>query len=249
MKFAFRWAFRLFVVGVVLLVALLLLKDTLVKSLAQRRIRSQTGLEVRIGKFETRLLTPTVTIENFKLYNSAEFGGSVFIDMPELHLEYDPAAMASRKLHFTLVRFSLADVGVVENKDGLSNLESIKSELEKKTGKAGKDREKDKAQIEFSGIDTLDLTVGKVNFTSLKNPKSNRTFNIGLKNRILKNVRSEADVASLLMEIVIKQGLDLLNPKLGLPTNSIQLPESPLSVPKDHKKASETAPAVGTRAE
>src|SRR5258708_17164575 len=113
MKTLFRWAFRLLILLVVLLVAAVLLMDTIVRAVAENALRRQTGLDVKIGKFEVGLLNPKVTIENLVIYNSAEFGGSPLIDMPELHVEYDRDALFANKLHFKLVRFNLAQLNIV----------------------------------------------------------------------------------------------------------------------------------------
>ncbi len=201
-KFIFRWAFRLLILLIVLAVAFVLLKDDLVKSFAERRILQETGMEVKIGKFETRLLTPTLTIENFKLYNTEEFGGSLFMDLPELHLEYDPARLALGKLHFKLLRLNLTEVNVVENKEGRTNLESVQKRLEERT--ASKRQRARQSSIEFTGIDTLNLTIGKLNYLNLNRPKQNRVFDVSLKNEIVKNLKSEADLSGLIAKSLFR---------------------------------------------
>ena len=118
MRRLIRWALYLFVLLVVLVVAAVLLLNTIVKQAIQSRFRARTGMDARIGQVDVGLLSPTFTIENFKLYNTADFGGSIFIDMPELHLEYDPLAIRSGKLHFKLVRLDLAEVALVQDKKG-----------------------------------------------------------------------------------------------------------------------------------
>jgi uncharacterized protein involved in outer membrane biogenesis len=204
---------------IVLLVALVLLKDTLIKSLAERRIRSETGLDVRIGKFEVGLLTPTVTIENFKLYNNPEFGGSMFIDLPELHLEYDLTPMTSGQLHLKLLRLNLTEINLVENKDG-SNLELLQHKLEENP--QGSPEQKNKRKIEFTGIDTLNLTIGKVNYANLKEPGKNWSRNLGLKNEVVKNVKSEADLAGVVLKSLVRtwySGRGAIVPVLEKPAN------------------------------
>src|SRR5205809_75308 len=122
MKFLIRWTLRLFIISVVLVVALVLLKDPLLKALTEYRLRSRTGLDVRIGRFEVSLSSPRLVMENFKLYNSAEFGGSPLIEIPELQLECDPTAFAFRRLHLKLLRLHLSEVNIVESRDGRTNI-------------------------------------------------------------------------------------------------------------------------------
>ena len=221
MRFLVRWTFRCLLLLIVLVVALVLLKDTLIKSLAERRIRAQTGLEVRIGKFEVSLLTPTVTIENFKLYNTPEFGGSMFIDLPELHLEYDLTPMTSGRLHLKLLRLNLTELNLVENKDGKTNLELLQHKLE--VDPKWSAQQKNKRKIEFTGIDTLNLTIGKVNYASLKEPGKNWSRDLGLKNEVVKNVRSEADLAGIVLKSLVRtwySGRGAIVPAPEKPANS-----------------------------
>jgi uncharacterized protein involved in outer membrane biogenesis len=133
-KFVMRWAFRGLILLIVLVVALLLLKDNLVKGLAENRLRSETGMEVRIGRFEIALFSPTVTIQDFKLYNPPEFGGGVFVDMPELHVEYSRGALWHRELHLRLLRLNLSEVNVVESTGGQTNLEVLQARQKQRLG-------------------------------------------------------------------------------------------------------------------
>src|SRR5712671_3808479 len=121
----FRWALYLFIIFVVLVVAAVLLFDTMVRSFAEHNLRSQTGMDVKIGRFSVGFFSPTVTVENLKLYNTAEFGGGEFIDLPELHLVYDRAAFRTGKLHLNLVRLNLAEIHLVENKEGRRNFDAL----------------------------------------------------------------------------------------------------------------------------
>ena len=202
MRFLFRWLFRLVALALILIVAALLLKDTVIKALAERRIRNATGLEVRIGRFETSLLTPTITIENFKLYNAPEFGSGIFLDLPELHLEYDPAPMLSGQLRLNVLRLNLAELNLVENAAGQMNLEKLKTQLE--AAATNGDSNQTSGGVAFAGIGTLNLTLGKVSFTSLKQPGRNWSRELGVKNEIVQDVKSAADLSGLLLKTALK---------------------------------------------
>jgi len=106
-----------------------------------------------------------VTIENLVIYNSAEFGGSPLIDMPELHVEYDRDALFSNKLHFKLVRFNLAQVNIVEDTHGRRNLDVLQKHMEAADGHAVKtNKSSSSSQVRFAGIETLNLSLGKATF-------------------------------------------------------------------------------------
>jgi hypothetical protein len=210
MKFFLRWAIRLFIVFAVLLVGLVLLKDTLLKRLTEYRLRSQTGLEVRIGRFEARLSGPSLVVQDFKVYNSAEFGGSALVDIPELRVECNTAQLALGKLHLTLLRLHLNEVNIVQSKDGRTNLVVLKERLQRKRGGQSSDKNRGMG-LAFQGIDTLNLTVGKVKYSSLRKPSSNLEFDVGLKNELLTNVKSMEDLSGLLLKVIFRHGLNILS--------------------------------------
>src|SRR5436309_14982293 len=118
MKKLFKWFFRLILVLVLLAVLLVLFLDPIAKALAERQIREQTGLEVKIGKASIGLRSPTLALENFKQVNSPDFGGSTFIDTPELHAQYHLPALRARKVHSNLMRINPGEMHIIKDKEG-----------------------------------------------------------------------------------------------------------------------------------
>ena len=92
-KFIFKWLLRLFVLAVVLAVILFLSFDSILRVVMENRIHAQTGMEAEIGKFHFGLTQPVVEIKNLQLFNSAAFGGTPLLNIPEIHVEYDRAAL------------------------------------------------------------------------------------------------------------------------------------------------------------
>src|SRR6266566_3290412 len=130
MKWLFKWCYRLILLLVVAIIALVLFKDAIIKAVVEQRIRARTGMDVKIGRFSVGIFSPVVTIEKLKLYNRPEFGGTPFIDMPELP--------------------------VVKNEAGQTNLVSLMAEPD------AKEARKHARDLEFAGIDVLNLSLGKV---------------------------------------------------------------------------------------
>ena len=116
MKFIFKWLLRLFIVAVVLLVVFFLSFDSIMRVVIEHKIRAQTGMEAKIGKFHLGLLEPVVEIKDLRLYNSAEFGGAPFLNIPEIHVEYDKPALKKGEIHITLLRFNLGELDIVKNR-------------------------------------------------------------------------------------------------------------------------------------
>ena len=195
MRRLFRWAFRialfLLVCAVLGVVAVLLLLDTLTKEVIVNRLRSRTGLEAKVTSVHVGLLSPTLTIEGLKLYNTADFGGSVCLDMPELHVEYDPAAMRSRQLHLTLLRLDVKELSVTVDKTKKSNFDTFKRRC-KEPDKTKWEWEK----MKFTSIDVLNVTLGKFHISNLATGRAEE-MDFGLKNQILRNVKTGADLSPL----------------------------------------------------
>jgi uncharacterized protein involved in outer membrane biogenesis len=208
-KWFFRWAFRVFILLIILVVAGLLLMDTIVREYAEYQIRSQTGMETRIGKLRVGLLNPGLTVENMVLYNSAAFGGSPFIEMRELHVEYDRDALIARKLHCKLVRFNLSQINLVEDKNGKRNFEKMEAMAQPgQTTKNGRPI-KNLSGVEFTGIDTLNLTLGKVTYLRMNDPQKRDEFKMNVDHQIFTNVKTEQDFQSDLVIALLRSGANL----------------------------------------
>jgi uncharacterized protein involved in outer membrane biogenesis len=219
MKTIFRWLFRLFlalvVITILLVIGALLLKDTLAKSFAEKGLRDGTGLDARIAKLEVGIATPTVNIEGLKIYNPPQFGGGTLFEMPELRVEYSPEALRDQKLRFKSIRLNISEVHLIRDKDGRTNIEGIEQ-----AGKRNKKDPKEKpaaSDIEFGGVDTLYLTVGRIRLTDLANPRNNAELNIGLKDEVGRNLKTEEDLQSwmqlTMLKVLLKQAFT--NPKAG----------------------------------
>jgi uncharacterized protein involved in outer membrane biogenesis len=230
----FKWVLRIVVLLVIAVVLLLVFKDTILRKIAEHQIRSQTGMDVKIGRFSSGLLSPDVTIENFKLYNTPQFGGTEFLNIPELHIEFDVEAFRQQKLRIKLVRFNLAELDVVKNQAGETNIVSMMAKMPK--GKlaphgiriGGK-------KYEFESIDVLNLSIGKMRMIDLKDRNNDRDVILNADNQVFNNVKTEGDVYSILFLIWLRSGgaslikpsdiaNDLLNRKPKKPRQQLERP-------------------------
>ena len=137
MKTFFRWVIRICVtllcLTVLLAVLAVLLKDIIAKSLAEKNLRDNTGMDAKIEKMEVGLMTPTVNLSGLKIYNSEQFGGDSFLEMPELRMEYVPGDIRDGKMHLKTVRLNLSEIHIVKDKTGHTNLEMLDKEVKKKS--------------------------------------------------------------------------------------------------------------------
>jgi hypothetical protein len=199
MKFIFKWLFRLLILAVVLIVVFFLSLNSVLRVVIEHNIRAQTGMDAEIGRFKLGLLEPTVEIQNLKIYNSTNFAGTPFLDIPEIHVEYDRAALAKKKIRITLMRFNLGELDIVKNQAGETNIFALG--LSAPAKKSGGDQTAINFQkqtgYDFKGIDTLNISIGKFKYIDLKDPQNNREQTIGLENVVVPKIKSETDLASL----------------------------------------------------
>jgi hypothetical protein len=214
MKFIFKWLFRLFILAVVLIVVFFLSLNSILRVWIEHNIRAQTGMDAEIGTFSLGLAAPEITITDFKLFNPASFGGTPFLDIPEIHVEYDRAALARRELHLTLVRFNLGELDIVKNEAGQTNIFSLAPPppTARKTG--GKISFSKQTGMDFTGIDVLNVSFGTAKFIDLQNQKNNRVQKIGIENCVMKNVKMPTDLAGLGLLVGLRSG-DFFNSLTG----------------------------------
>ena len=209
MKTFFRWVIRifvtLFILGVLLAVIAVLLKDVIAKSLAEKNLRDNTGMDAKIEKMEIGLATPTVNLEGLKLYNTADFGGGTFLEMPELRVEYVPGDIRDGKLHFKTVRLHLAEVNIKKNKKGKTNIDLMQKEAKKKS--SGQKNKTNTPGVDFGGIDTLYLTVGRIKITDEGDSRNNDVIEVGIKEEVGKNLKTEEQITQWFNSVVLKVAL------------------------------------------
>ena len=209
MKFIFKWLFRLLLLAVVLAVILLLSLDPLLRVVAERSIRMQTGMDAEIGQFHLGLIEPVLTIRDLKIHNPPSFGGTPFLNIPEIHVEYDRAALAKNELHLTLVRFNLGELDLVKNDLGQTNLFALGLTLPTKAPAASQPDSaafKKHTGMTFVGADVVNISVGTLKYIDLKNQHNNREQKVGIENQVIKNVKTPADLAGVGLLVILRGG-------------------------------------------
>ena len=208
----FRWVIRAAVAGALLCAVLYFLKDTLLKSYLERRISQATGITARIEKLHWELRNHTLTLRNFKLYNAAEFGGGPFLDFPEVNLEFVRSELVSGKLHLKRLQIHLAEVHLVKNLAGKFNVEFADEDA------AATEAQEPKSNpaLDFAGIDHLQLTLGKIVYTDLQNSANDAQYDLGVKDEVIKDVRTESDFTNWLLAQLMAKDLHELTRSLKL---------------------------------
>lgn len=148
----------------VLFFAVVLARDAIIKTTAEKGIEMMTGLKLEIGNFKTGLLKPVVHVQNFKLFNPKDFSDSIMIDIPEVYVNYNLPAILRGEVHLPEVRLTLSEFIVVKNAQGELNLDALKSIQAQKKDRAPADKTTEKTSAESPSIkiDELRLRIGRV---------------------------------------------------------------------------------------
>ncbi len=208
-KFIFKWTLRLLLLAVALVVIFFLSLDSILRVMIEHNIRAQTGMDAEIGKFHLGLIEPVVEIKNLQLYNPASFGGTPFLNIPEIHVEYDRVALAKNQIHITLLRFNLGELDIVKNESGQTNLFALGLAVpnQKELAKgSGLNEVKKQTGLDFKGIDVLNVSVGTAKYIDLKDQKNNREQKLGIENQVIKNVQTSADLTGLAVLVALRSG-------------------------------------------
>jgi hypothetical protein len=187
-------------------VTLILCKDIIIRNLTERRIIDQTGLYVRIDRLHVGVTDPVLSMQGFKLYNRPEFGGGLLLHLNDLHVEYDPESLQSGELHLNLFRLDLEELNIVRNAAGQTNIVDF---IESAGTKGMESLSLNLAAKEFgfTGIDELDLSLGRIRFIDLGDPRRTREAYFGLKHEKIRNIRSEGDLYGVAGIVLLRSGL------------------------------------------
>ena len=189
--------------GLLLIVGLLNL-DWLAKKSLTVALHRLTGGEVKLERVELGLRAGTFRLQNLVVFNPPGFGDGPLLDLPELFLEYDAAAAATNALHFKQVRLNVAELGIVVDAKGRTNIFALNgalAELQKRPSGPKK------APPNFTGIDTLTVSLGRFSSIDLRSPARTNVIRLGLHNESLHNVRTVADLGPLLFKLLLSGAL------------------------------------------
>ena len=182
----------LFVAGIV--------KDQIIKSTVTVVTSNVLGAPVHIDGFSLGILTQTVGISGFKIYNPKGFSNSVLIDLPKIKVKYDVLALLKKKIHIIEGQIEIKEMGLEKNKDKKLNVDSLKVVAD------GQKKSSDKGFPQMPiQIDVLSLNIGQVvsRDYSVSPGPSLKVYDINI-NKTYKNISSIQELALLIMSEPMK---------------------------------------------
>lgn len=185
---------KILIVIAIVIVALFLTKDLLVKSVLTAGISSFTDLAVGIKGLNVGIFKSAVEMKGFKLYNPRSFKDRIMMDMPELYVDYDLGSIFTGTKHIKVLKLYLEKFVVIKNEAGQLNLDSLKAIQAPAGGKAARAKE---AGIR---IDVMELKVGKVIYIDYSKGGAPvvKEYDVGLNERY-ENITNPYALASLIV--------------------------------------------------
>ena len=200
MKKALRWVGGGLLLLLLLGVVVWLLKDSILKSVTERRLKEEMGLTIKIGRFKTDLTGLSVKLKDLRVLNPLGFGSAAFVEIPEAFCVLQLRQAKTNQIHFKELKVHLAELNLIKNKQGLLNVESVKESIAQALAR----RKKSLFNFGFGGIDRLELTLGKVNYTDQQQPENTTQIDLGVQNEVATNLQTEEQLSAWLNAFLIR---------------------------------------------
>jgi uncharacterized protein involved in outer membrane biogenesis len=202
MKKIFKWFFRLVLIAMALVAVLILFRNPLLRIMAEQQVRQETGMETILGRVRIDLRSPVIRLENVRLISPPEFGGRLFLDLPEVRLEYDSVALLFRRIRIRRIAFRLDEMRIVRNAQGQTNLEIFRERLA--LGRAASSLAH--WNWEYDGTEYVTFAVGRLNYFDGRDPKKSEEIYAGVRDVTIKPLRSGLDILIALARIAESRG-------------------------------------------
>ena len=209
-----------FVVVVVLVAGLYLGRNVIARSAVEAGAKEMTGFPLKIGSLDLAFGESRIAVRDIQLLNPPEFKEPVFVEMPELTVDYDTGSLLGDTPHLKNLVVDLKRIVIVRTKEGESNVMKLKGAVASKDGAA-------KPKVHYK-IDTFRLKIGTVEFKDYKagNP-AEKSMALNLDDTY-KNFTDATEINRLVLLTVVKKaklpfiGIDAtqLAGSLGNITNS-----------------------------
>jgi hypothetical protein len=202
-KKIFKW---IGIIVAVIMVALLLCRNLLIKHAIQLGIKKAIGINTSIDKINIGLFQSTIQIKGLTIYNPEGFEGETLAKVPLIYLDYELGPLLHYKMHCTKMKININEITIVKNRKGEINLNRLKSIAEETTSPQ---KAKKKKETEVK-IDKLILTVDHVKFVDYSKGKrpEQLTIPIGLNREEFKNLNSTEEIVRVIaLKTIVSAGL------------------------------------------
>lgn len=117
---------KLLAVLVLLVVVLFLARNIIARKAVEIGAKKITGFPLEIGSIDLGLFSSKVEVHDVKLMNPSGFQEKMFVDMPQLYVDYRLGSMLSGAPHINDMLINIKQLVVVRNEKGDSNAMKLK---------------------------------------------------------------------------------------------------------------------------
>src|SRR6266404_2506469 len=175
---------------VVLLVILFLARNAIARKSVEIGAKRITGFPLEIGTVDVGLFSSKVDVRDLKLMNPPEFQERMFVDMPELYVDYRLGSMLSGAPHINDMLINIKQLVIVKTDKGDSNAMKLKGVV----SSGGSSKSSAKYQV-----DQLRIQVGSVTIKDYSRVKPmERTLTLNLQ-RTYKNISDSTNITRLVL--------------------------------------------------
>ncbi len=190
---------RLFLIVLAVLAAFSVVRDMALGMIISSVASNVVGAPVRMGGFSLGLMRQSVDIRDLRIYNPPGFPKEPFVTIPRAAAQWKLADILQGHLHLIRVDFNLKELVVIKNKEGKTNIDSLKLAGQKQSNaKSG-------SQPIKMQIDRLALDIGRVVHKdySARDPPVVTVRELGIKKEF-KNISSGEQLALLILSEPMK---------------------------------------------
>lgn len=183
------------------LAVLFLARGAVANAAVRMGVKAVTGLRLEMRRLEVGLFRSQIHVTGMRLHNPAGFREKIMADVPELYVDADLPGLLRGKTHLRELRLDFQELLVEKNREGKTNLDSLKGVQETKKDQAQGRPVAEKARKPFAfQIDKLRLKVGKVVYKdySQGEPPMVREFRVNIDEEY-SNIHDTTGLASLIV--------------------------------------------------
>jgi hypothetical protein len=202
-----KWLLKILAALVVLVIVLFLSLNLIARLSVEYGAKKITGFPLQVGSVNLKVFRSTVDVRDILLKNPPEYKEPLFVNMPELYIDYRLGSMLGGAPHVNEMRINIKQLIVVKNDKGETNAQKLKSVVS-----SGKSSSK-------YYVDSLHIHVGTVIIKDFSRPKPterNVTLNI---DATYKNISDSTDITRLVLLTVMSQ---VRLPEIGINTEDLK---------------------------
>jgi hypothetical protein len=195
---------------IVLVAILFLARNIIARVSVEYGAKKITGFPLTIGSVDLELFSSKVDVHDLKLMNPPEFQEPMFVDMPQLFVDYRFGTMISGTPHINSMLINIKQLVVVKNSKGESNAQKLKGVVSSGGGSSKSSK---------YAIDKLHIHIGTVtikDFSRAKPYEHSTPLNIDV---TYPNISDSTDITRLVLLTVMSQ---MHIPDIGVNTDELK---------------------------